>query len=99
MLFHKNRLILGPIKKVITAILKGIYALLKFFNLQITLLIGLVGLILFFSGVFQKNVYVELGFYILLILSIIYAVVASFSKALKLDKKEEKKRSRVDIVK
>jgi hypothetical protein len=98
MLYVKNRLIIGAIIGLIKGVLKFIYKLLSLFNLQITLLIGVVGIILFFSGVFENNSGAELIFFILLIFSILYAVYASVRKILRLDVQKKEKRSRIEIV-
>lgn len=98
MLYVKNRLIIGAIIGLIKGVLKFIYQLLSLFNLQITLLIGVVGLILFFSGVFENNSGAELIFFILLIFSILYAVYVSVKKVFKFDEKKKEKRSKIDIV-
>ena len=99
MILQKNHLLFGGIKKIIKAVFSFIYKILKFFNLQLALLVVLVGVILFFAGVFEGNALIEMVFYVVLIASIFYGVVATVKKILFSDKKEEKKRSKVEIVK
>ncbi|MBQ7339565.1 MAG: hypothetical protein IJW43_01785 [Clostridia bacterium] len=101
MLYSKSRLIFGPLKNAVKNILNAIYKVLKFFNLQLALLVGLIGVVLYFSGVFENSVALELVFYIVLIFSIIYAVIISVGKVLGLEwskGKKENKRSKVEIV-
>ena len=99
MILQKSHLLFGGIKKIIKAVFSFIYKILKFFNLQLALLVVLVGVILFFAGVFEGNVVIEMVFYIILIASIFYGVVATVKKILFPNKKEENKRSKVEIVK
>ena len=101
MLYSKSRLIFGPLKNAVKNILNAIYKVLKFFNLQIALLVALIGVVLYFSGVFENSVALEMIFYIVLIFSIIYAVIISVAKVLGIEwskGKKEKKRSKVEIV-
>ena len=99
MILFKNRLILGGIKKVIKTIFSFIYKILKFFNLQLTLLVILVGVVLFFAGVFEGNAILEMLFFIILIASIFYGVVATINKILSPKKQDDNKRSKVEIIK
>lgn len=101
MLYSKSRLIFGPLKNAVKNILNAIYKVLKFFNLQLALLVALIGVVLYFSGVFENSVALEMIFYIVLIFSIIYAVIISVGKVLGIEwgkGKKEKKRSKIEIV-
>ncbi len=55
-----------------------------------TLLIALLGLVLYFTGVFEQNSALLILFYFLLIISIAYAILATIKKLLGLDKKVKK---------
>ncbi len=100
MLYYKNRLIFGGIKKIITAIMSFIYKLLKYFNLQIALFVVLVGIILFFAGVFENSYVAEMIFYLILVLSLFYSVAATLRKILfPTPKIKNKKRAKIGFVK
>lgn len=92
MIFIKNRLIFGAISKVIKAIFKGIYKVLSIFNLQLTMLVGVLGGILYLTGVLTSTPIALTCFYILLILSVVYAIIKSIKRLLGLGKKVEKKK-------
>ncbi len=64
-----------------------LYKILALFNLQITLLIALIGIVLFFTGVFEQNPAILMAFYILIIISIAYAILTTIKKLLGIDKK------------
>ncbi len=51
---------------------------------------GLLGLVLFFTGVFENNPALLIIFYVLIIISIVYAILATIKKLLGLDKKVKK---------
>ncbi len=100
MILFKNHLIIGFIFKVLKWIIKFLYKILKFFNLHVTLLIILVGIILFFAGVFEGNPVMETVFYVVLVASIFLGVIAAIERILFPKKKDDKKkRNKVDIVK
>ena len=80
------------IKRVIVTIFKAVYAILSFFNLHLTLLVGLVGLVLFLTGVFDKYPSVQTGFYIAIIASILVAIVVTIRKLLGLSGKKRKRK-------
>ncbi len=71
----KNFLVFGIIKKIIKGLFKFIYLFIKLLNLQLALLVGLVGLILYFTGVLTPQSAVSTIFYILLIFSLFYAII------------------------
>ena len=99
MILYKNRLIIGGIKKILGGIFSFIYKILKFFNLQLSLLVVLVGVVLFFAGVFENNAILEMIFFIVLIASIFWGVIATVKSILFPNKREEKKRAKVKIIK
>lgn len=61
--------------------------MLAFFNLHFTLLLGLIGVVLYFTGALTNNRAVLVVFALLLVLSVVYAVMATIKKLLGLDKK------------
>ncbi len=92
MSFLKTGLLFSLIKRVIVTIFKAVYAILSFFNLHLTLLVGLVGLVLFLTGVFDKYPSVQTGFYIAIIASILVAIVVTIRKLLGLSDKKRKRK-------
>ena len=92
MIFVKNRLVFGLISKVIKTVFKAIYKFLGFFNLHMTLLVGILGAILYFTGVLTSSPAILMTFYILLIVSVVIAIITSIRKLLGLNKKVEKKK-------
>ena len=97
MILFKNRLIFGLVKKIIVGFFSVIYKVLSLFNLQFTLLVALVGVVLYFTGTLSNGGVVPIIFYIALIASIIYAIVASIRKLLGLGKKVKRSKG-VQIV-
>lgn len=83
-------MIIGLISKIITTLFKAIYTVISLFNLQLTLLIAVVGVILFITGVLTANPLISAIVGILFILSIIYAVLTTIKKLLGIDSKIKK---------
>lgn len=92
MAFLKTGLVFGLIKKVIVAVFKAVYTVLSFFNLHLTVLVGLVGLVLFLTGTFDKYPTVQTGFYIAIIASVIVAIIITIKKLLGLTNKNRKRK-------
>ncbi len=90
MILYKNRLIFGIIKNIFVTLFTIVYKIFALFNLQLTLLVALIGVILYFTGVFEQNTAILIVFYILLIISIFYAILSTIKKLLGLDKKIKK---------
>lgn len=90
MILYRNRLIFGVIKNLFKILFTIIYKILALFNLQITLLVALVGLILYFTGVFEQNSALLITFYLLVVISIFYAILTTIKKLLGLNKKVKK---------
>lgn len=97
MILFKNRLILGLVWKTIKVFFTVIYSVLNFFNLHYTLLLGLIGMVLYFTGTLDKNRAVLIVYALLLVVSLVYAVIASVKKLLGLDKKVKRSKG-VQIV-
>ncbi len=89
MIALRNRLIFGIIKKIIVVFFTVIYKILALFNLQFTLLLLLVGLILFLTGAFENDVVLVI-FYVLIVFSIVLAIIATIKKILGIGKKTKK---------
>lgn len=98
MSFVKTGVIVSLVKRVIVSVFKAVYTILSLFNLHLTILVGLVGLVLYLTGVFDKYPAVELGFYFLFFASVILAVILSVRKLLGLVAPKEKKKRGVEIV-
>ena len=92
MSFLKTGLLFSLIKRVIVTIFKAVYAILSFFNLHLTLLVGLVGLVLFLTGIFDKYPSVQTGFYIAIIASILIAIIFTIRKLLGFSGKKRKRK-------
>ena len=89
MIALRNNLIFGIVKKIILVIFTVIYKILALFNLQLTLLLSLVGLILFLTGAFDVKA-VLVVFYVLIIFSIVLAVITTIKKVLGIGNKPKK---------
>lgn len=94
----KSRLIFGAIKRIVCTVLKTIYRVLSVFNLQVTILILILGLILLITGVFASVPTLKTVFWILLALSIVLAGFLTVSKVKKWGHKifGKKKDTRLD---
>ena len=92
MILFKNRLIVGVVWKIIKMFFTVVYSVLSFFSLHYTLLLALIGVVLHFTGTLEANRAVLVVYALLLVLSIVYAVVASIKKLLGLDKHIKKKK-------
>lgn len=82
---------------VLKSIFKFIYKILSLFNLQLTLFISLIGVVLYFTGIWDKNPIVVLIFKIALIFSLIFALFQTIKGLLGLNKKIKKSKG-VQIV-
>ena len=100
MILYKSPLIFGIIKKMVGVFFTVIYKIFAFFNLQITLLFSLIGLVLYITGIFEQNRVVLIVFYLLLVLSIIYAIASTIKKLLgvNVDNKSVKKSKGMQII-
>ncbi len=87
MILFRSRLIFGLIWKVIKVFFTVVYSVLAFFNLHFTLLLGLIGVVLYFTGALSNNRAVLIVFALLLVLSVVYAVMATIKKLLGFDGK------------
>lgn len=96
MIYIKCRLITGIIKKILTTVFKAIYKVLSVFNLQPLLFVLVASLILFLTGTLGENPTVKTTFIILIVLSAVYAVIATLYKLFSLGKKKGKKVQIID---
>ena len=90
MIPFRNRLIIGMIGKIIKVFFTVIYSVLSFLNLHYTLLLALIGIVLHFTGTLESNKAVLVVYTLLLVLSIVYAIIASIKKLLGFDKRIKK---------
>ncbi len=97
MILFRNRLIFGIIWKTVKVFFTVIYSILSFFNLHFTLLVGLVGVVLYFTGALESNRAVMVVFALVLALTVVYAIVSSIRRLLGLDKKVKRSKG-VQIV-
>ena len=98
MILLRNRLIVGVIKNIIKTVFTVVLKIFQFLNLQFSLLIALIGCVLYITGTFDKNPVVLLVFQLMLIVSIIYAIVGTIKRVLGIDKKNKNSKG-VQIVK
>ncbi len=90
MIILRNRLVWGIIKNTIKAIFSVLYQIIALLNLQVPVLILLIGVIMFFTGVFENNAVVLTIFYVLLAISIVSAIVMTIKKILGIDSRVKK---------
>ncbi len=88
----RSRLILGFLVRLITDAITIIYKLIKLFNLQLALLVVLIGFIVFVIAGVELNGIIFTVFVVALFLSILVAVIGTVRNLLGLNKKPEKKR-------
>lgn len=69
-------------KKFIKAVFKVIYKVIAYLNLQPILLVSLIGLVLYFTGVYDGNQVVRICLQVAFILSALYAIGATIKKLL-----------------
>jgi hypothetical protein len=74
-----------------------IFSVLSFLNLHFTLLVGLIGVVLYFTGVLDSNQTVLVIYALVLAATVLYAVIASIRKLLGLNKKAKRSKG-VQIV-
>ncbi len=98
MILLRNRLVVGVIKNIIKTVFTVVLKIFQFFNLQFSLLIALIGCVLYITGTFDQNPVVLLVFQLLLIVSIVYAIVGTIKKVLGIEKKNKNSKG-VQIVK
>ena len=97
MIILGNRLIFGIIKKIIVTVLTFVYKVLSLFNLQMTALVLLVGLVLFVTGVLERSAAALIIFCFALVFSVLGAVWFTVKRLLGLS--GGKKRKGVEIIK
>lgn len=90
MIFVRNRLILGAIKKIIMWVLKALYKIIALLNLQLPLLVALIGVVLYLVGVFDQGGAPLAVFGICMVLSVVIAVFGLIKKLLGLGGKVKK---------
>lgn len=87
MILYKNRLFFGIIKNVIGAVFGVLYKLLAAFNLQFTLLLLLLGAVLFLTGSFENNKLFLTIYQVVLVLSAVHAIIKTIKRLLGIEKK------------
>ncbi len=93
----KTLFIFGLIKKLFVYIFKFLYIIIKFLNLQLAVLVGLIGLLLYITGKLEGGALATI-FYILLVLSLFYAIIKTIQSILFPKSKKEKNTRKVEIV-
>ncbi len=92
-------MVFSAIKKIIKIIFRALYAVISLLNLQFTLFVAVVGLLLYLTGVLTNDSAVKIIFIAVLVLSVIYAVSATFCKIFGIGKRGKKRKPRSVIVK
>lgn len=93
----KTLFIFGLIKKLFVYIFKFLYIIIKFLNLQLAVLVALIGLLLYITGKLEGGALATI-FYILLVLSLFYAIIKTIQSILFPKSKKEKNNRKVEIV-
>ena len=88
MILYKSPLIFGAIKKIFVSIFKIIYKVLALFNLQLTLFVGLISLVLYLTGTLNDNPTLVVIVVLAVVLSLVYAVYATLKKVFRVVKKQ-----------
>lgn len=81
-------MIISAIKKIISTVCKAFYAVISLLNLQLTLFIAVIGLLLYLTGVLTDDSMVKTVVIVLGVLSVIYAIIATVYKIFGLGKKK-----------
>ena len=87
MILYKNRLIFGIIKTIFSAVFGVLYKLIALLNLQLTLLLLLIGAVLYLTGVFEQGQTFLTLYQVLLVISAVYAVISTIKQLLGIEKK------------
>lgn len=80
MTFQKSRILLGIIFGVIKLVVKLFYKFLKILHLRLTFLLGIVGIVLYFTSPWNYT-YVRVIYFVALGLSVVLAVVLIAKKS------------------
>ena len=86
----RNRLILDAIFDIIKWLLKIVYKVVVFLNMQLPLLVVLVGIVLYLVGLFDGGGVAVTIYVICLVVSVVIAIIGLIKKLLGLDKETEK---------
>lgn len=102
MIVFKSHLLFGVIKKLISTAFKTVYKILGVFNLQVSLLVLVLGIILWITGVFASVPAVLTAFWITLALSFVLAGFLTVSKIKKwggkiFKKKKDERLAHADV--
>jgi len=89
--------VIKSIKKLVLGLLEGIYKVISFLNLQLALLVAVVGVVLMITGTFENNPSVLIEFYIALGVSVLLGVIGGIHKLFGIKCKEKTKKA-VQIV-
>lgn len=90
--------IFAPIKMVLKLIFKVIYKILSLFHLQFFLFVVLVGAILFLTGVLNDSEIAKIITFIVVCISLVYALVMTIRSLLGLNRKGKKKYGKVEVL-
>ncbi len=81
-------MIISTIKKIISTVCKAFYAVISLLNLQLTLFVAVIGLLLYLTGVLTDDSIAKTVMIVLVALSVIYAIIATVYKIFGLGKKK-----------
>lgn len=85
------------LKKTIHAIFSFAYKIINFFHLQFTLLVLLIGLVLYLTGLLERNLSLKIIYVVVLLFSVLSAVFLTIKKLFGV--KKEKQEKNVQIIK
>ena len=77
MILYRNRLILGILEKVVSVAATVIYKILSIFHLQLTFIVAILGIILYFTGALEASSTLALVYKLILIFSVVYAIIST----------------------
>ena len=80
MTFQKSRILLGIIFGAVKLVVKLIYKFLKILHLRLTFLLGIAGVVLYFTSLWNYK-YVRILYFVALGLSVVLAVVLIAKKS------------------
>ncbi len=94
MIIYKNRLIFGIISKIISLCLKLVFKLISLFQLQLALVVSIVGIIVYATGGFEDNTVGVTIYLVVLFITVLYAILGTIRKFLGLDDKKKKSKEK-----
>ena len=98
MILVRNRLIIGAVVKTIKLVFKFLYKIIALLNLQLPLLVALVGLVMFLVGAFDGGGATLVVFGLVFAVSVVLSVIGLIKKLLGFGGEKVKKSKGMQIV-